>query len=380
MIRLHGTLAFEVRLDEQLVQPVEFGPVGHLGQRILRGPLVQGLALLLERGLARGVVQQHRGAAHRAVGTDHGHRVHVDGHGLLLRLAPAGGAATARRWPARTPPGIRSWSSRSCFSSRMPISVGDQLRSSTLAAGDAGESLGARFHSVICMLLFDEDHGVVHVVQQPLLKHVLADATLGGLGLARPTPRQNRFACAASSVLSQWLTTLRCSWTAISQLGERLDQLGIELRAGVAEQLVQCPLARHGVAIDLVGGHRVEGVDDRQHPGAQRNLVPTSEYSGARSVVPSARVAHDFQTPGDRSSPTRIFEAGEAVLIHQVQLRRGERAGLEQQAVGAPILPISCSRAATSSSSRCSAQAVGKAQDEQPSATRSEWAAAGACL
>ena len=44
--------------DEHLVDAVELGPIGHLGQRVLGGLLVQALAALLQRGFRRGVVEQ----------------------------------------------------------------------------------------------------------------------------------------------------------------------------------------------------------------------------------------------------------------------------------------------------------------------------------
>ena len=44
--------------DEHGVNAVEFRPIGHLGQRILRGLFVQALAALFQRSFGRGVVEQ----------------------------------------------------------------------------------------------------------------------------------------------------------------------------------------------------------------------------------------------------------------------------------------------------------------------------------
>ena len=72
---------------------------------------------------------------------------------------------------------------------------------------------------------------------------------------------------AARQLLGQQVLVLR------EQLLEPPHQLRIELAAGELEQLGQRPLARPRRAIHVVGRHRVEGVDDRQHPRCQRQLV-----------------------------------------------------------------------------------------------------------
>ena len=35
-------VALQMRVDEQMVRPIELGPIGHFGQRVLGGPFVQG--------------------------------------------------------------------------------------------------------------------------------------------------------------------------------------------------------------------------------------------------------------------------------------------------------------------------------------------------
>ena len=55
------------------------------------------------------------------------------------------------------------------------------------------------------------------------------------------------------------------------------------------------PFARQGPAIHLVGGHRVEGIDDRQDARAQRKLVAAQRKVAAAAVEPGRGMAHDVQ-------------------------------------------------------------------------------------
>ena len=50
--------AFEMMVHKLGVNAIEFGPVGHLGQRVTRGLHVERLDAFLERNLGGGVVQQ----------------------------------------------------------------------------------------------------------------------------------------------------------------------------------------------------------------------------------------------------------------------------------------------------------------------------------
>ena len=81
MIRLHGTCCCWWAATNMLVDAVELGPVGHLGQRVLGRLLVQALAPLLQRGFRRGVVHQQHGPQRAAVAGHDGNGVGVDRHG-----------------------------------------------------------------------------------------------------------------------------------------------------------------------------------------------------------------------------------------------------------------------------------------------------------
>ena len=84
----------QVRLDVAGHDPVELGPVGNLRQRVARGLLVQRLNALLERDLARSIVQQHgRAVRHAALA--------VDRHQMRVDIDPLAGAAHDRQPPQR---------------------------------------------------------------------------------------------------------------------------------------------------------------------------------------------------------------------------------------------------------------------------------------
>ena len=118
------------------------------------------------------------------------------------------------------------------------------------------------------------------------------------------------------------------------KLGEQADQLGIELAAGKAEQLVERRLARHGPAINLVGDHGIEGVADREHAGAQRDLLADQRYPAIAAVEPRRVAGHDVQDDLRVATAAEDFHAQLPMLVHDAGFVGRERAGLEQDAVG----------------------------------------------
>ena len=66
------------------------------------------------------------------------------------------------------------------------------------------------------------------------------------------------------------------------QVAEQRDELGIELRPGVAAQLVDRGFVRHRPLVRPVVDHRVVGVGDGDDPRAERDLVGRAGRTGSR--------------------------------------------------------------------------------------------------
>ena len=100
------------------------------------------------------------------------------------------------------------------------------------------------------------------------------------------------------------------------QAGEVEDELRIELGAGEIAELFDGALARHGRAIDLGGGHRVEGIDDGEHARAEREILPVAIDADAAAVVPGGRMADDVEHVGRGAAAFQDAEAQRAMALH----------------------------------------------------------------
>ena len=154
------------------------------------------------------------------------------------------------------------------------------------------------FQSRIVRMDVDKEHAVVHVVDQLLFEQRLRAFDFGRVGDRngrRQFPGERVVAMfeaaepAAGQLLGEQVLILR------KELAEFLDELGIELSAGELEQLGERPFARASRTVDVIGGHRVEGIDDREHAGGERNV---GSALGRSPSAPSKRAAcalDDFQ-------------------------------------------------------------------------------------
>ncbi len=272
---------------------------------------MQRLALLFERGLRRHVVQQHGRAVDHAVHAADGNRVQIDRDVPTLSAHDAHAAKPLHA-------GVNCVGHRAVFVGHAPFAAvahvhqaRQQRAAARRGAADAGEPFDARVPQQDFGLAIDEHDAVVHVVDQFLLEQRCAGfgGPLGALGplVFDYVPRhaaafiRQSVQPAAGQLIGQQVLILR------KQRLELPDQLRVELIAGELEQLGQRPLARASRAIELVGGHRVERIDDRQHPGSERQVVAVAFLVSAVAIEPRAAVVNDFQQVLRRAATGQHF-------------------------------------------------------------------------
>ena len=293
-----GQVRFLMGGDEVVQHPVELGPVGHLRHRVLGDLGVQRLALFFERRFRRHVVQQHRRAVDGAVVAAHGNRVQVDRHVPALPAHDADAAqplhAGAR---SRAPRGNLRSRSRCSRLLHMSIRLGRNVRPQAAALLTPVSRSTPVFHSRIVAWLSTNTTPscMLSISFFSNSERRRVGGRVDALVFGGRRPRQHAAVLrqamqpAAGQLFGQQVLILR------EQLLELPHQFRIELAAGELEQLGQRPFARAGRAVDVVGGHRVERVDDRQHPRRQRQLVALAILRPAVAVVPGPAVVDDFE-------------------------------------------------------------------------------------
>ena len=141
----------------------------------------------------------------------------------------------------------------------------------------------------------------------------------------------------------------RCAVVA-HRLLEGLDDRRVELRAGVGAQLVERLGRAAAAAVGPVGDHRVERVADRDDAGAERDLLAREAVGVAAAVPALVREAHErrelAQALDGLEDPAPI--SGCARMCSRSPESSGPR--LRRSSDGMPILPMSCSTAACSTS------------------------------
>ncbi len=158
------------------------------------------------------------------------------------------------------------------LSSRRPINVGDQVRSSTLEPAMPVNRSAARFHSVICTLLSTNTTASYMLSSNLLWKRASTPPASTTAGTVETVPRQKRFDCAESSVRSQWLTTFRGDCTATCNSTNERTSSGSNCVPALRNSSWAARSRGMCAAIHLVARHGVESVCDRQHSRAERNL------------------------------------------------------------------------------------------------------------
>ena len=331
-------LRFLMGGNEIVEHPVEFGAIGDLRQRVFGDLGVERLALFFERRFGRGVVQQHRRALQHAVVAADGNRVQVDRHILALAAHDVDAANRLNAALHRAGDGAFFVRDASLVGIVHVEQAGQKRATAGGAAADAGEPLGARCskagsvewtstnNTPSCMLSisFFSNNASGHSTS---LAGAIAD---GG----RQFPRQRaagalqRVEPAAGQSLGEQVLVLR------KQLAELLHELWIELPAGTLEQLGQRPFARASRTIDVIGRHRVEGIDDRQHAGGQRNLCAALIRTAARAVEAGSRAADDFQDVFGHAAAGQDLDRHGRVPVHDVDFFRQQAARLMKHLVG----------------------------------------------
>src|SRR5262249_27700358 len=69
-------------------------------------------------------------------------------------------------------------------------------------------------------------------------------------------------------------------------VGEGVDDLGVELGAGAALELLDRLVGRDAPPVDALGGHGVESIRDEDDPGAERDAL-AGEAVGVAAAVPA---------------------------------------------------------------------------------------------
>ena len=118
------------------------------------------------------------------------------------------------------------------------------------------------------------------------------------------------------------------------QLAKSLHQFGVELGPGILEQLAQCTLARHRSAVHMVGRHRVERVHNRDHPRAERQLIPAAIKPVLAAVVPGGGAVGDVQQIVGDAAAAEDLAANAAVTLHQQDFLAAQSPRLDEHVVG----------------------------------------------
>ena len=233
-----GQVRFLMRGDEVDQHPVELGAVGDLRERILRDLQMQGLAAFFQGRFARGVVQQHGRALHHAVAAADGDRVEVD------RDVPAVAAHDVDA-ADRLDAGLDRAGDRALIVRNAALVVvvhveqaGQEHPPERGLAADAGEPLDAGVPEHDAAIGVDEQHAVVHVVDEHLLEQRHGR---GGGGNGARFAGDGSFPGQVARVLREIAEPMAGELLGQQvlilgkQLAEFADQLGVELAAGALE-------------------------------------------------------------------------------------------------------------------------------------------------
>ena len=109
--------------------------------------------------------------------------------------------------------------------------------------------------------------------------------------------------------------------------------VGVELRAGAASQLGQALAVGQRAPVGPLAGHGVVAVDHAHGAGDRAGCLAGQAVGVAPAVEALVVVAH----PGHEllvEQGAHDLGADAGVLAHELPLLRGQRAGLEQHAVG----------------------------------------------
>ncbi len=277
-------------------------------------------------------MEQENRPQRNALLVDHRDGVGIDGHRPL--------PAPEDRQPAqRLHAGADGGVHRAIgFADGMPFFVGQaqQLGLPRLAAkaggGHAGQALRPAVPQGDAARHVDKRHGVVHVVQQTALKHRIDRRMhVGGRGAQFPAGRRALWIERLQPAIGHFAANRDRVF--LVKVGELPDQIGIELRAGTLEQLGDRPLLRSGRAVDVVGDHRVEGLDDGDHPRPAGNLAAATRKIAAAAVKPGRHVVGNLQRVRRAATAAENFQTHLASTGHHRRFVRVEQAGLQQNMV-----------------------------------------------
>jgi Amt family ammonium transporter len=314
-------------------EAIELGAVGNLREWVASGSFMQRLDALFERDLRRGVVHQHRSAERHAIFAVHRDHMRVDFHHGLV----AAGDREAFECLSTLTNGLNDGAIVFFDQLVAVVAQTEERRRPVLVfdarCSDAGEPFGGAIPEHDAQRAVDEDHRVVHVFEQPLLKHTVARAVgaarrlrqlpegvdLVGVQLLEPTP---------SSAAVQFHHVGR------QVSAELTNELWIELHAGEFKQFSDGPFTRQRAAINLIAGHRIESIDDGENAGAERELFAAEVVAFATAIEPGAGVMDNIEHRRRGGAVAKNLDANPAVIFDNQVFVASQFARLEQDAIG----------------------------------------------
>ena len=141
--------------------------------------------------------------------------------------------------------------------------------------------------------------------------------------------RARFYACTCSTTSSP-----RVGGDARQRGGERADDFGVELGAGAAPELAQRVAGRPRAAVGARAGDGVVRVGDVHDARGERDVVAAQPVRIAAAVRPLVVQLDDRDVGREKRHRPQDARAGTGMLLDDVELRVGQRAGLEQHVVG----------------------------------------------
>ncbi len=314
-------------------EAVELGAVGDLRERIAGRSFVQRLHALFEGDGRRSVVHENGSTKRHAVFAVHRYDLSID---FDDRLIAAGDRKALERLAALA----NGLDDRAVVFFEQLVTIvtqAEQRRAPVFVfdarSRDAGEPFGSTVPKNDAERAIDEDHRVVHVFEQSLLKHAVARG-VAAAGILRQLPE------GIDLIGMELLEPTACSAAVqLDHVGREVSaelahELRVELYAGEFEQFGDGAFARQRAAINLVAGHRIEGIDDGKNASAKRQLFAAEIVAFATAVEPSASVMNDIEHWRRGRTVAQNFDANAAVILDHQIFVASEFARFEQDAIG----------------------------------------------
>ena len=100
------------------------------------------------------------------------------------------------------------------------------------------------------------------------------------------------------------------------------------------KQFGHCPFSTERASPDVVAGHRIEGIDNRQNAGANRKMFARDSAVAVLRAELSRCVTHDVQQAVRSRAGGKNADAMLAIAMHQFHFFRFQPGRLLQNVVG----------------------------------------------